>query len=188
MIKREFISILILFIFCFLYGCVTWSTDLSESEKTTFLNKNKDSSMSTLYLTCGRMMVDGSYDASFLAKKVTACGYTINGVKYSQIRSDQVGRVDVPGGKIAVDNIDGMDPVKTIQVPPGAAVLLESDWNQITNPYALMGGAVGAIAVAAYDANNPDPSKLHGPLIIYTKDVASRIKDMEMVKVNPVKK
>lgn len=170
-----------------LHGCVTWSTDLTASEKSSFLKPNADAKMSTLYLTCGRMMVDGSYDASIFINKVTACGYTINGVKYSQIRSDQVGRVDVLGGKILVDNIDGLDPIKTIQVPPGASVLLVSDWNQITNPYAIMGGAIGAAVVSAYDANNPDPAKLHGPLIIYTKDFMPRISGMEMVKVNRVK-
>lgn len=161
-----------------LSGCATFSPDLPMHERDNFFKASQKGDDVTLYLACGKHYVNGELPL-LASENNPACGFTINSVKYSLIRSGEVGKITTKGGAITVDNIDGMDPLKTIHINPGTAALLVSDWNQIYNQTAMMFGAAGAI----YDATTTDKSRLNGPLRIYTGDYSSQISGLTPVKM-----
>ena len=171
-----------LIIFYAINGCATYSPIATDADKVGFFEPSKDPRMAALFLACGKHMVNGG-EPTFVSNKQPSCGFEINGINYSKLEWGQIGRVEVPGGVIAVDNIDGRDPIKNIQVLSGTSALLISSFNEIFNTTALLLGPPGAL----YDLATTDRSKLNGPLEIYTGDIRSRASGMKPVKVQAIK-
>jgi hypothetical protein len=90
-----------------LVGCATKSLDMSASDKVSFYDPPKDKALASLYLTCGKMAKDGHYEDSLIENN-KSCDFTINGKKYSQIQSGEVGRIDISAGKLTLSNSQGM--------------------------------------------------------------------------------
>jgi len=165
-----------------LNGCATYSPVATQAEKTEFFESSKDPKLATLFLTCGKHMVNGG-EPTFASSNNNNCQYIINGIKYSKIEWGQVGKLYTKGGTIAVDNMYGQDPIKNITVPSGSSALLVSDFNEQYNKTAMLFGAAGAI----YDLATTDRSKLNGPLQVYTGDFKSKIPGLIPVVLQVVK-
>jgi hypothetical protein len=168
-------SILIIFLIL-ITGCTTYSKPLADSERQKFLTPSTNPNNATLYLKCGRTITD-----SGPSPIDPSCFYTINGISYTKIDAGQVGRIEVPGGGISI--YSPPDPVKKIQVPPGAAALLVTDnyIQQIPAHYALL-GVVGAVAHSVEQANL-DKKPITAPLTIFTKDFIPIVSGLQPVNV-----
>lgn len=175
-------SFLVLLLSGILTGCATQSPLLTDTEKSSFFEVSKDPKMATLFLACGKHYVNGK-TPTVTSEDRSSCGYTINGLSYSRIDKGQIGKIVIPGGNLAIDNIDGKDPIKNIQVAEGTSALLISDWNEQYNETAMAFGLIGFI----YDRMTTDRSKLNGPLQIYTGDFMQRVSGLIPVKVQVVK-
>ena len=166
-----------------LVGCATKSLDLSVSDKEVFYEPPKDKALASLYLTCGKMAKDGHYEDSFIENN-GSCDFAINGKKYSQISIGQVGRVDITAGKFTLNNSDGAEPVKDLDVKPSEKLLLVSDRNVVSAPmYSYMFGLIGAIIYQISIAISPPPKQVLFPLTIYKNEFMNKINMKQPVKV-----
>ena len=172
-----------------LSGCATRSLELSGADKGAFYDPPKDKSLASIYLTCGKWLLDGEYGSWKTPDDSPNCIYTINGKKYSKIEKGEVGRIDIAAGKLSIDIISGYDPslrdpLRTIEVKPNEKILLVADYNQFTPAgasYGLIGMAVSAIAAS----NSPPEKKLYAPLTIYKNDFMSQISMKTPIKLLP---
>ena len=162
-------------------GCGTSSKRISDGDRQAFLSPSNNPRNATLYLKCGKTITDTGPSPI-----EPSCTYIINDIMYSKVDSGQVGRLEVPGGEIRIDSPP--DPVKKIQVPPGAAVLLVTDIyiQQIPAHYALL-GVVGAVAHSIEQANL-DKKPITAPLTIFTRDFMPIISGLQPVNVVAVPK
>ena len=160
-----------------LTGCSSLKP-IPESDKAGFYNQSTNPSNATLFLTCGKLFAANGTETTS-----PGCTYMVNGVKYKRLGSNQVARLEVPGGKVSVENSEGQDPPKEIQVPAGTMALLVTDTAPL-DPSRTAGaafGLIGGIAQAIYNANNPDEN-LNAPLRIFN---GNNIK-VQMVGMVPV--
>jgi hypothetical protein len=165
-----------------LVGCATRSLDLSVSDKEVFYEPAKDTSLASLYLTCGRNAVDGEYGKWNVPDAAANCDYKINNMHYSAIFKGEVGRVDIPAGKFTLNNSNGQDATKTLEAKEGEKMLLVTDMNIIQQPgaaFGLLGMAVAAIAKSM----SPPEKELHAPLTIYKNEFMNKISMKKPVKV-----
>jgi hypothetical protein len=178
--KASNISLIVIAISALIAGCATTSKPLTGSERQKFLSQSNNPINATLYLKCGRTITD-----SGPSPIDPSCTYVVNGIMYTKVDTGQVGRVEVPGGNITVDNsaYHTPDPVKTIYIPPGSSALLETDFyiQQTPPPYALL-GVVGAVAHSVEQANL-DKQTMNAPLTIFTKDFMSKVNGLQPVNV-----
>lgn len=175
--------LLLLTVFCFsLVGCATRSLDLSVSDKEVFYEPPKDKTLATLYLTCGRNAVDGEYGKWNVPDEAGNCDYKINNIHYSAIFKGEVGRVDVPSGKFTLNNSNGQDATKTLDVKEGEKLLLVTDLNIIQPPGAAF-GLVGMAVAGAIKSMSPPEKELHAPLTIYKNEFMNKINTKKPVKV-----
>lgn len=170
-----------------LIGCgATRSVVLEGADKGTFYDPPKDKSLATLYLVCGKTLVDGEY----LPEPNNGCftWYSINGENYSIIYPDEVGRVDIPAGKFTVNNsltyLDktGLDPTKTLVAKEGEKMLLVTDININRQPGESF-GLVGMGVVAVANSMSSPVKHVHNPLIIYKNDFMNKIIAKKPVKI-----
>jgi hypothetical protein len=157
-----------------LSGCgATRSLVLSGTDKANFYDPPKDKSLATLYLACGKSLVDGEY----LPEPNNGCftWYSINGKNYSIIYPGEVGRLDIPAGKFTVNNsltyLDkaGLDPTRTLEVKEGQKILLVSDNNNLTQSIGLIPALVKEFSTSK------SMTTLHNPLTIYKNDFMNQI-------------
>ena len=165
-----------------LVGCgATRSVVLEGADKANFYDPQKDKSLATLYLACGKNLVDGEY----LPEPNNGCfaWYSINGKNYSIIYPGEVGRVDIPAGKFTVNNsltylnTTGLDPTRTLEIKAGERILLVSDYNSMTSPTSLIHYAYLEYTKCKLC------TKLNNPLTIYKNDFMSQIIAKKPVKV-----
>jgi len=168
-----------------LTGCYTRSLEMNESDKIGFYDAPKDKTLSSLYLTCGRNAVDGEYGKWNVADEAPNCDYKINNIHYSAIFKGEVGRVDVPYGKFTLNNSNGQDATKTLEVKEGEKLLLVTDLNIIQIPGATF-GLVGMVVAGAIKSMSPPEKELHAPLTIYKNDFMNKINMKKPVKVFPL--
>ena len=185
--------LIVSFICLSLIGCATKSLDMSASDKATFYDPPKDKALASLYLTCGKMAKDGHYEDSLIENN-NSCDFTINGKKYSQIQSGEVGRIDISAGKLTLSNSRGeeeyqekyyfLPTVKTLDIKPSEKILFVSDRNLKSVPaYAMWGGLLGGLVMSIADAIDPPPKQIMFPLIIYKNEFMNKISMKEPVKV-----
>jgi hypothetical protein len=163
-------------------GCgATRSLVLEGADKATFYDPPKDKSLATLYLACGKTLVDGEY----LPEPNNGCftWYSINGKNYSIIYPGEVGRVDIPAGNFTVNNsltylnATGLDPSRTLEIKAGEKILLVSDFNNITQATSLLHYAYKEFSECK------KCTKLNNPLTIYKNDFMSQINAKKPVKM-----
>ncbi|HEY8096056.1 MAG TPA: hypothetical protein VIE65_08135 [Methylobacter sp.] len=171
-------------------GCAirTKSLAVAETDKAAFYVSATDPKLVTLFLTCGKYLSDNE-PTTFMDEN-PRCDFAINGKLYSQLDKGQVGRVDVPSGKVVIDTSQPdssiKDPPRTLEFAAGQRVLLASGINLITSKSVKQGapfGLVGMAIAAAANAGESDEKAVHYPLTVYTSE-----KDfMPMVKIKEPK-
>jgi hypothetical protein len=88
----------------------------------------------------------------------------------------------VPSGKFTLNNSNGQDATKTLDVKEGEKLLLVTDLNIIQAPGAAF-GLVGMAVAGAIKSMNPPEKELHAPLTIYKNDFMNKINMKKPVKV-----
>jgi hypothetical protein len=187
---RIFRILLLSFVCLSLIGCATkHSLELSEDGKANFYEPPKDKILASLYLTCGKFLLDGEYGKWNVPDESPSCSYIINGKKYSEIQKGEVGRIDIVAGKLSIEIISVdpslRDPVRTLEVRPNEKVLLVADYNHFTIAGTSF-GLVGMAAAAIYEKYNPPEKKLRTPLTIYKNDFMNQISMKAPIKLLPV--
>jgi len=158
------------------------------TDEAAFYDPPKDKTFASLYLTCGKWLLDGESGKWNVPDESPRCSYIINGRKYSEIQKGEVGRIDIASGKLSIEIIavdpSGRDPLRTLEVKPNEKILLVADYNQFTTAganYGLIGMAVSAIA----EKYSLPEKKLYTPLTIYKNDFMNQISMKTPIKLLP---
>ena len=177
--------LILLACFITLSGCAVSSLKLSDTERVSFYDPPDDKALVSVFLACGKQAINGNYDDP-RAMFSFPCQYYINGVDYSRISSDEVGRVNVRAGTLLVDNSSGFDPTKRIPIKAGEKLLLVTDMNIIVKSGQYF-GLIGMAVQAAYETADPPPKPIHRPLKVYKNEFMNLISMKEPVQVVVIK-
>jgi len=173
--------LILLACFITLSGCAVSSLKLSDAERVSFYDPPDDKDLVSVFLACGKQAINGNYDDP-RAMFSFPCQYYINGVDYSRISSDEVGRVNVRAGTLLVNNSGGLESTRRVPVKAGEKLLLVTDMNVIVKTGQYF-GLIGVAVQAAYESANPPQKPIINPLKIYKNEFMNLISMKEPVQV-----
>ena len=178
--------LILLTCFITLSGCSLGSLKLSDAERVSFYDPPDDKDLVSVFLACGKRAINGNYDDPRAMVGAVVCFYNLNGVMYTPLWGDEVGRVNVRAGTLLVNNSSGFDPTKRIPIKAGEKLLLVTDMNIIVKSGQYF-GLIGMAVQAAYETADPPPKPIHRPLKVYKNEFMNLISMKEPVQVVVIK-